>query len=181
MVPCQPTRSRLLLPVLTDGKRQPCVDHEPPGARPRVRACRSLGGCVTSTACSGPPVRPAEHAGRGSAPRSSRIQETFLTSAVVGERSRGVLPARRPRSRRTRRARQSSRRRVAAAAIGLSYARFATCARPPPVRRCRGRGAPAPVSTADKIAQLKTLGELRDSGVLPEFEFESEKRKLLDS
>lgn len=37
---------------------------------PRVGACRSLGGCVTSTACSGPPVRPAEHAGRGSAPRS---------------------------------------------------------------------------------------------------------------
>ena len=37
---------------------------------------------VTSTACSGPPVRPAEHAGRGSAPRSSRLQETFSTSVV---------------------------------------------------------------------------------------------------
>ncbi len=37
-------------------------------------------------------------------------------------------PARRPRSRRTRRARQASRRRVAAGAIGLFYARFTTCA-----------------------------------------------------
>ncbi len=36
-----------------------------------------------------------------------------------------------------------------------------------------------PVSTADKIAQLKTLGELKDSGVLTDFEFETEKRKLL--
>ena len=37
-------------------------------------------------------------------------------------------PARRPRSRRTRRARQASRRRVAAGAIGLFYARFTTYA-----------------------------------------------------
>src|SRR3954466_9778485 len=37
-------------------------------------------------------------------------------------------PARRPRSRRTRRARQGSRRQFAAAAIGLFYARFTTCA-----------------------------------------------------
>src|SRR5947209_9057231 len=36
-----------------------------------LRACRSLGGCVTSTAWSGPPVRPAEHAGRGR-PRQAR-------------------------------------------------------------------------------------------------------------
>ena len=57
-----------------------------------VRACRSLGGCVTSTACSGPPVRPAEHAGRGSAPRSSRIQETFLTSAVRWRELKGRSP-----------------------------------------------------------------------------------------
>ncbi|MGN6171192.1 MAG: SHOCT domain-containing protein [Solirubrobacteraceae bacterium] len=40
--------------------------------------------------------------------------------------------------------------------------------------------APVPVSTADKIAQLKTLGELRDGGVLTGSEFENEKRKLLD-
>lgn len=38
-----------------------------------------------------------------------------------------------------------------------------------------------PVSTADKIGQLKNLGELRDAGVLTDFEFESEKRKLLES
>jgi hypothetical protein len=36
------------------------------------------------------------------------------------------------------------------------------------------------LSTADKIAQLKSLGELRDAGVLTEVEFEIEKRKLLD-
>ena len=61
--------------------------------RPNVRACRSLGGCVTSTACSWPPVRPtaAKHAGRGSAPRSSRIQETFLTSAVSRRELKGTL------------------------------------------------------------------------------------------
>src|SRR3954469_3063266 len=37
-------------------------------------------------------------------------------------------PARRPRFRRTRRARQEARRRVAAGAVGLFYARFTTCA-----------------------------------------------------
>jgi hypothetical protein len=58
----------------------------------QIRACRSLGGCVTSTACSGPPVRPAEHAGRGSAPRSSRIQETFLTSPVRWRELKGRSP-----------------------------------------------------------------------------------------
>lgn len=40
--------------------------------------------------------------------------------------------------------------------------------------------APVPLSTADEIAQLKTLGELRDGGVLTDSEFENEKRKLLD-
>jgi hypothetical protein len=59
---------------------------------PLVRACRSLGGCVTSTACSAPPVRPADNAGRGSAPRSSRMQETFLTSAVRWRETQGTLP-----------------------------------------------------------------------------------------
>src|SRR5205823_3764904 len=67
-------------------------------------------------------------------------------------------PARRPCSRRTRRARQASRRRVAAAAIGLSYARFATCARPPPVRRCRGRGRMIVMTVTDALArQLRDL------------------------
>lgn len=40
--------------------------------------------------------------------------------------------------------------------------------------------ASPPLSTADKITQLKNLGELRDAGVLTDSEFESEKRKLLD-
>ena len=35
------------------------------------------------------------------------------------------------------------------------------------------------LSTADKIGQLRSLGELRDSGVLTEAEFEAEKAKLL--
>lgn len=39
--------------------------------------------------------------------------------------------------------------------------------------------APPSLGTADKIAQLKSLGELRDGGVLTDAEFESEKRKLL--
>lgn len=39
--------------------------------------------------------------------------------------------------------------------------------------------APPSLSTADKITQLKSLGELRDGGVLTDAEFESEKRKLL--
>jgi hypothetical protein len=44
----------------------------------------------------------------------------------------------------------------------------------------RAPQASVPLSTADKIAQLKTLGELRDGGVLTDSEFENEKRKLLD-
>ena len=39
----------------------------------------------------------------------------------------------------------------------------------------------APVSTADKIGQLRSLGELRDSGVLTDAEFEAEKAKILQS
>jgi hypothetical protein len=35
------------------------------------------------------------------------------------------------------------------------------------------------LSTADKIGQLRSLGELRDSGVLTDAEFEAEKAKLL--
>jgi Short C-terminal domain len=39
--------------------------------------------------------------------------------------------------------------------------------------------APPPAAMADKLAQLKTLGELRDSGVLSEAEFEGAKQKVL--
>ncbi|MGB7860665.1 MAG: SHOCT domain-containing protein [Acidimicrobiia bacterium] len=38
---------------------------------------------------------------------------------------------------------------------------------------------PAAPSTDDKLAQLKELGELRDSGVLTEAEFEVQKEKIL--
>jgi len=42
---------------------------------------------------------------------------------------------------------------------------------------------PAPVSSADsgKLAQLKLLGELHDSGILTDDEFESEKQRILRS
>ena len=55
---------------------------------------------------------------------------------------------------------------------------------PPPTAPPQAAQAPPsspPVSTADKIAQLKSLGELRDSGVLSNSEFETEKRKLLET
>jgi hypothetical protein len=40
--------------------------------------------------------------------------------------------------------------------------------------------APAPAAAApDKLDQLKQLGELRDSGVLTEAEFEAQKAKIL--
>ena len=42
--------------------------------------------------------------------------------------------------------------------------------------------APAPAApAADPVAQLKELGELRDSGVLTEEEFQAQKAKLLGS
>lgn len=41
--------------------------------------------------------------------------------------------------------------------------------------------APAAAPAADPIAQLKELGELRDSGVLTEDEFAAQKAKLLGS
>jgi Short C-terminal domain len=47
-----------------------------------------------------------------------------------------------------------------------------------PVAPAPAASAPAP-TTADKLTQLKTLGELRDSGVLTEAEFEREKQKVL--
>lgn len=39
--------------------------------------------------------------------------------------------------------------------------------------------APAPAPTADRLSQLKTLGELKQSGVLTEAEFEAQKAKIL--
>jgi len=43
------------------------------------------------------------------------------------------------------------------------------------------QAAPAPTSGADsgKLAQLKLLGELHDSGVLTDDEFESQKQRIL--
>ena len=46
---------------------------------------------------------------------------------------------------------------------------------PPPAQAPPPPAAPA----ADPIAQLKELGELRDSGVLTEAEFEAQKAKIL--
>ncbi|HET6713674.1 MAG TPA: SHOCT domain-containing protein [Actinomycetota bacterium] len=40
--------------------------------------------------------------------------------------------------------------------------------------------APAAPSTDDKLAQLKELGQLKDSGVLTDAEFEAQKAKILD-
>jgi hypothetical protein len=39
----------------------------------------------------------------------------------------------------------------------------------------------ASLSTTERISALKQLAELRDSGVLSEFEFETEKRKILNA
>jgi Short C-terminal domain len=39
--------------------------------------------------------------------------------------------------------------------------------------------APAAPSTDDKLAQLKELGQLKDSGVLTDAEFEAQKAKIL--
>jgi Short C-terminal domain len=39
--------------------------------------------------------------------------------------------------------------------------------------------APAPVTTEDKIQQLKELGELKNAGVLTDAEFEAQKAKIL--
>jgi membrane protease subunit (stomatin/prohibitin family) len=41
--------------------------------------------------------------------------------------------------------------------------------------------APAASGTDDKLAQLKELGELKESGVLTEAEFEAQKAKILAS
>lgn len=39
--------------------------------------------------------------------------------------------------------------------------------------------APGPAPTADRLAQLKQLGELRQAGVLTEEEFQQEKQRIL--
>jgi hypothetical protein len=54
-------------------------------------------------------------------------------------------------------------------------------AQPPPLAPAQPPpAAPAPpTATADKLSQLKTLGELRDGGVLTEAEFEREKQRVL--
>lgn len=44
---------------------------------------------------------------------------------------------------------------------------------PPPA------AAPAQPDTSDRLAQLKSLGELKESGVLTEAEFEAQKAKIL--
>jgi len=41
--------------------------------------------------------------------------------------------------------------------------------------------APATEAAPDKLTQLKTLGELRVSGVLTDAEFEAEKQRILRS
>jgi hypothetical protein len=49
----------------------------------------------------------------------------------------------------------------------------APAAPPPPP------AAPPPAPAVDRLEQLKTLGELRQSGVLTEAEFEAQKAKIL--
>ncbi|WP_432874991.1 SHOCT domain-containing protein [Kribbella sp. CA-245084] len=39
--------------------------------------------------------------------------------------------------------------------------------------------APAPATTDDRLGQLKSLGELKDAGVLTEAEFQAQKAKIL--
>jgi hypothetical protein len=53
---------------------------------------------------------------------------------------------------------------------------------PPPQQYAEPQYAEAPPaapSTDDKLTQLKTLGELRDAGVLTDAEFEAQKGKIL--
>jgi hypothetical protein len=42
-----------------------------------------------------------------------------------------------------------------------------------------GYAAPAPAATADRLEQLKSLGELKETGVLTEAEFQAQKAKIL--
>ncbi|MFI6830056.1 SHOCT domain-containing protein [Kribbella sp. NPDC050241] len=52
-------------------------------------------------------------------------------------------------------------------------------AEPEPAPAAPAPAAPAPDATADRLDQLKTLGELKQSGVLTEAEFEAQKAKIL--
>ena len=53
---------------------------------------------------------------------------------------------------------------------------------PPPTQADQpSQSAPATEAGPDKLSQLKKLGELRQSGVLTEAEFEMEKQKILNS
>ena len=56
-----------------------------------------------------------------------------------------------------------------------AYADQTAQAAPAPV----APAAPPPAATADRLSQLKTLGELKESGVLTEAEFEAQKAKIL--
>jgi hypothetical protein len=69
---------------------------------------------------------------------------------------------------------------ASAAQAGLTAQQPAGAAVAPSASSPLAAQASPPLSTAEKIAQLKNLGELRDAGVLTDFEFETEKRKLLD-
>jgi hypothetical protein len=52
---------------------------------------------------------------------------------------------------------------------------------PPPAAPAEAAAPPAASSMDDKLAQLKELGTLKDSGVLSEAEFEAQKQKILGS
>lgn len=52
-------------------------------------------------------------------------------------------------------------------------------AAPAPVYAAPAPAAPAPDMTSDRLDQLKTLGELKESGVLTEAEFQAQKAKIL--
>ena len=50
---------------------------------------------------------------------------------------------------------------------------------PPQFEQAPPPPAPAAPSTDDKLAQLKELGQLKDSGVLTDAEFDAQKAKIL--
>lgn len=50
---------------------------------------------------------------------------------------------------------------------------------PAPAYAAPAAAAPATDPTADRLEQLKTLGELKQSGVLTDAEFEAQKAKIL--
>lgn len=50
---------------------------------------------------------------------------------------------------------------------------------PPPAAAPQAAAAPPASATSDRLDQLKTLGELKQSGVLTDAEFEAQKAKIL--